>query len=63
MKRLKNAKPIKVPDDIKHMVEYRELLRQEKQWQAADETRRKINEKGFQVDDTPAGSVIKKLKK
>jgi len=57
------AKPIIVPAEIKELAKQREVLRQQKKWDEADALRDEIAKQGFQVDDTPAGSVIKILKK
>jgi len=60
---LKQAKPIIVPVEIKKLAQEREAMRQQKNWSVADKLREEINKQGFQVDDTPAGSVIKKLRR
>jgi len=60
---LKNAKPIQIPDEIKKLSTEREKLRAQKDWDAADQIRDQIAQKGFQVDDTPAGTVIKNSNK
>jgi cysteinyl-tRNA synthetase len=49
-----------VPEEIKALVAERELARKEKNWVKSDDLRKKIEEAGFKVDDTPAGSVVKK---
>ncbi|MFA6553794.1 MAG: cysteine--tRNA ligase [Patescibacteria group bacterium] len=58
--KLSEAKPIIVPEEIKALVAERELARKEKNWVKSDDLRKKIEEAGFKVDDTPAGSVVKK---
>lgn len=57
---LAEIKPVIIPGDIKKLAEQREILRQQKKWAEADELRKKITAQGFQIDDTPAGPVIKK---
>ncbi|MFH1249139.1 MAG: cysteine--tRNA ligase [archaeon] len=52
---------VDVPKDVKDMAEQRETARKLKQWQLADELRDKIKEKGYSVDDTSKGYLIKKL--
>ncbi len=59
---LKNAKPIKIPDSIRDLVNKREGLRQKKQFDDADKLRDEIASSGFSVDDSPAGPVIKQKK-
>jgi len=49
--------------EIKKLAQEREAMRQQKNWSVADKLREEINKQGFQVDDTPAGSVIKKLRR
>ena len=50
-----------IPEQIKNLVEEREKYRKEKQWEKADETRKKIEEKGYRVEDEKQGSKIKKI--
>lgn len=49
---------IKVPLEIKEMVENREHLRMNKKWKEADEIRAKIFAQGFHLKDTDKGTVI-----
>ncbi len=56
---LKNIKPLKVPANVKKLLAERELARQNKNWQRADELREVIAQQGFKVDDTEAGPVVK----
>ncbi|EKD62284.1 MAG: hypothetical protein ACD_52C00244G0001 [uncultured bacterium] len=51
----------KTPVAIQDLVNQREELRLIGQWQEADEIRKKINNLGFAVEDTPDGQKIKKL--
>jgi len=51
---------VEVPDDMKKMVEEREVARREKDWDKADELRDKIKEKGFVVVDEPDGYRVEK---
>ncbi len=50
---------IKIPEKIKELVKEREKARKEKNWKLADELREKIKKKGFVVEDTEEGSVVK----
>ena len=52
---------LKIPSQIKKLVQERELLRQEKKWDEGDEIRLKIEKLGYLVDDTTEGPVVKKL--
>ena len=51
----------KIPSFIKKMVREREKARKEKDWELADEIRRKIKQMGYWVEDTKEGPQIKKL--
>ena len=51
-----------IPKEIEKMKKERENLRKANQWQKADELRKKIEIKGFILEDTPQGVVIKKKK-
>lgn len=48
--------------EVKKLLQEREQLRNTKQWQQADEVRLQIERLGWQVDDTPKGPKLKKLK-
>ncbi len=50
-----------IPKEIQKLVEERETARAEKDWAKSDELRNKINESGYQIDDTGDGTKIKKL--
>lgn len=52
----------KIPEVVKKLAQERELLRKAKQWQEADEIRKKIKEHGFTVKDTPEGPQVSILK-
>ncbi|PIN91479.1 cysteine--tRNA ligase [Candidatus Pacearchaeota archaeon CG10_big_fil_rev_8_21_14_0_10_32_14] len=52
---------VKIPSEIKKLVDEREKSRKEKNWKLSDELRDKIKKLGFSVDDTDKGSVVKKL--
>lgn len=49
-----------ITKDILILVKQREKLREEKKWQEADEIRIELEEKGFLMEDTSKGSVVKK---
>ena len=49
------------PNEIKKLVEQREQYRKEKLWNKADELRKKLLGKGWQLDDTPQGPKLKTI--
>ena len=51
----------KIPKEIQTLVKEREKARKEKNYDLSDKIREKIKKKGYYVDDTEKGSVIKKL--
>jgi len=50
----------KISADILKLNKQREKYRQEKNWQKADEVRKKIKKLGYQIEDTKKGPKIKK---
>jgi len=50
-----------IPDEILALAEQRVQARNEKDWVKSDKLRAKIKEKGFYVDDTTDGFIVKKL--
>ena len=50
-----------IPDEIKKFVEEREKARKEKNYEKADKIREEIKSKGYSLDDTEKGAIIKKL--
>ncbi len=54
---------IKVTEEIKNLVEEREKTRKNKNWKKADEIRNKLKKKGYALEDTSKGPIIKKLSK
>ncbi|HUW44070.1 MAG TPA: class I tRNA ligase family protein, partial [Bacillota bacterium] len=59
---LDKEEKIKIPDQVKKLVREREMLRKKKEWERADEIRKKINKSGFAIEDTEKGVIIKKRK-
>jgi cysteinyl-tRNA synthetase len=57
---LDKIKEIKIPAGIKELAEKREKYRKEKNWEKADQIRKKIKKLGFEIEDTSQGSKIKK---
>lgn len=56
---LKNINKILIPEKIQTLADQRETARKEKRFDEADALRSKIQKKGFDIDDTPEGSIIK----
>jgi len=54
--------PVKqdVPDDIKLLAQEREALRKARDFAGADDIRERIKKRGFAVEDTPDGPVVRK---
>ena len=50
---------IKIPKEIKELIDKREKARNKKEWELADEIRDKINNLGYTIDDTKNGTKIK----
>lgn len=50
------------PEEIRHLINEREIARQEKRWSDADHLRAQITELGWKVLDTPEGPKLEKLK-
>lgn len=48
----------KIPGEIKKLMEERSQMRLEKKWNKADEVRKEIEKKGYQVRDTDQGSQV-----
>ncbi|MFH1589146.1 MAG: cysteine--tRNA ligase [archaeon] len=51
----------KVPKEIMALVDKREKARKDKDWATSDKMRDELKKKGYYVDDTPQGAVVKKL--
>jgi cysteinyl-tRNA synthetase len=52
---------IKLPDEIKQLVDERENARKEKKWKEADTLRNKIKDKGYVVEDSDSGPRVTKI--
>ena len=50
-----------IPAEIKKLARERENFRKTQEWQKADDVRAQIEKKGFTVEDTKDGSVIKRI--
>ena len=51
---------IKIPQEIKKLVDEREKARKEKDFDKADKIRNKIKEKGYVLEDIKGGVRVKK---
>lgn len=58
---LLKVEKIKIPEEIKKLVEERENARKKKDFKKADELRDKIKKKGFIVEDVDGKSVVKRV--
>jgi cysteinyl-tRNA synthetase len=52
---------VKIPVEIKKLVEERERARRNKDWKKSDKLREKIKNLGYAVDDTDEGSRVRKI--
>lgn len=53
------SKPLEIPAEILALVEARQLARSEKRFPDADRLRKEIEEKGFVLEDTSSGPVVR----
>ncbi|MBI2404845.1 cysteine--tRNA ligase [Candidatus Gottesmanbacteria bacterium] len=51
---------VRIPEEITNLAQKREMLRQQKKFDQADEIRKQIEEKGYLVEDASTGSIVKK---
>ena len=51
----------KIPDEISKMADTREKLRRDKRYSEADDLRQQIHTKGYEIEDTVHGPLIRKL--
>ena len=59
--KLLEKEKVKIPEEIKKLVDEREEARKEKNWKKSDELRDKIKKQGYQVDDSDEGSRVRKV--
>jgi cysteinyl-tRNA synthetase len=52
----------KIPAEIKKLAQYREQLRQQKNFEEADNVRKKIENAGFSVKDSTSGPILRQKK-
>ncbi len=57
----KKTKTQKIPDDIKQLLKARQKAREEKNWNESDKIRDALLKRGWQVQDTKDGQIIKKI--
>ncbi|MGC9046685.1 MAG: cysteine--tRNA ligase [Minisyncoccia bacterium] len=58
--KLADLKPLQIPAKITKLLEQRELYRRNKQFIQSDALRQKINDLGYDIEDTPQGPWLKK---
>jgi cysteinyl-tRNA synthetase len=51
----------KIPDEITNLADRRQKAREDKDFAEADRLRKEVEKKGYLVEDTPSGCVIKKI--
>ena len=51
---------LEIPDEVKKLVAEREQLRSDDNWLEADEIRDQLEQKGYSLEDTPEGTIVKK---
>lgn len=56
-----DLKEIKIPKEIKKLVQERELARKNKDYSKSDELRKKINSLGYEIKDSESGFEINKI--
>jgi len=56
---LREIKKPTIPEEIKKLVAKREKFRKEKNWKLADEVRKEIERRGYRIEDTEKGPIIK----
>ncbi|RLG12300.1 cysteine--tRNA ligase [Candidatus Pacearchaeota archaeon] len=52
---------IKIPEEVQKLIKEREDAREKRDFKRADELRDKIKKRGYIIEDTPKGSVIRKI--
>jgi len=52
---------INIPNEIRELVNKRERARKNKDWKKADELRNEIAKRGWSVNDTPKGYILKRV--
>ena len=60
---LKNIKLEKIPTEIKKLANMREEFRKKKQWADSDRIRDELAAKGWVVEDTEGGAIVRKISK
>lgn len=60
--KLLEKEKIKIPQEIKKLVEEREQARKNKDWKKADDLREVLKKQGYILDDTEKGARVRKIK-
>jgi len=50
-----------IPQKIKKLAQTRQIFREQKKWQEADQIRKKITKLGFKIEDTSEGPLLRKF--
>lgn len=56
-----SIKQEEIPENVKNLLEQRNIARQEKNWVLSDELRDKIKELGYNVKDSKDGAKLEKI--
>ena len=59
---LTKTKQDKIPIELKELLNQREKARKNKEWDKADKLRESIKAKGFVIEDSPKGPILKRIK-
>ena len=57
--KLQEVKRVEIPPDVQKLADERAVARKSKDWKKSDDVRKKIQEAGFEVEDTKDGQKIK----
>jgi len=52
---------VEIPEEIEKLTNEREKARREKNWERADELRKLVKEKGFIIEDSDKGPILRKI--
>ena len=58
---LRDIKLVYIPNNIQQLVKKREEARQKKHWLEADSLREELKKKGWEINDTPGGTVVTRV--
>ena len=56
---IEGVEHLEIPDYVKRLIAEREKLRKEENWSEADKIRDQLEERGYLLEDTPEGTIVK----